>query len=156
VENVRSRRVYGAMPSASQPTAHRKRWRSVDESNIRPFPFAAGCVATPPTDQVGAEGTFRAFDLRVFSAALFHLSYFGVMGLEFLAGVTRLERATSSFGDSRSSQLSYTPRQKRKTPLGGLPAGFHYVQTDSRWFTPPGESVHTYTSQRHRRAYIAR
>ena len=98
--------------------------------------FAAPCVPISPTDH-GAEEKFRTSDLRVFGAALYQLSYFGVSyGFLFLAGVAGLEPTTSEFGGRRSGQLSYTPEKQKTRRFAG---GFH---TGQEGVLAPYLSVH--------------
>ena len=52
----------------------------------------------------GAQRRNRTTDTGIFSPLLYRLSYLGIM-----AGVTRLELATSCVTGRRSNQLSYTP-----------------------------------------------
>ena len=56
----------------------------------------------------GAQRRNRTTDTGLFSPLLYRLSYLGFLYKE-VAGVTRLELATSCVTGRRSNQLSYTP-----------------------------------------------
>ena len=58
----------------------------------------------------GAQRRNRTTDTGIFSPLLYRLSYLGFLYKE-VAGVTRLELATSCVTGRRSNQLSYTPNK---------------------------------------------